>query len=592
MTAHVSFLSKFALLTSLLLGCAKHSPPSLLSEWETLEKEEASSLFQHAYQYYQKGELKSAVEGFEKFWKLYPKAPEGDDAAYLLMLCQVRLKNENEVLIWTSRLLQDYPETPYRDLALLFEARIYDQKKKFLEASLRYSELLQSEASNLQKDAEDAFGILIHENLSLADLKVLLERYPFLRPKLLLRIGERELEERKREEGTESLRRLVEEFPESEDAQKARSLLAWGEEKEPRYKIGLLLPTTGEASPFGWAVYRGIELAISDVDSEGTGQFHSKILFETILKDTEGDPIVALARAKELIEREGVLALIGPVLSISTIPVAARANDQGVVLISPTATDERISTIGPYIFQLNPSIRVHGRTMAQFAIEKFGISQFAILYPLDGYGEGMVKVFTEEAEGRGGKIIAREPYPPGTTDFQQMILRIKRTNPEALFIPAHPDEILLIAPQLRFHQIDVTILGGTGWGSEKVLNSEYTEGAFFSFNPLEGEGSEGKGGDFFKRYRQKYGEDPSHSAALGYDAMKILGSTIVNYKKEVDRKILREQLSLLDVYQGVSGILSLTGYASSEGSVWTLLKGKRIRVEEIENLQEEKRKEE
>jgi len=577
MTPSFPLLSTILLLvTALLGGCGKPSPPHYLSEWDKLEQEQASSLFQQALKSYQDGELKSAIEGFEEVLRIYPKSSEGDDAAYLLMLCQFRLKNEAEVLTWTSRLLQDYPESPYRDHALLFEARIYNEKGKFLESALRYCELLQSSSPSLKKEAESALDPLLEEKLSLSELKDLFDRSPSLHPNLLLEIGESELNQGKREEGMETLRMLVKEYPESEAGKKARSLLERGEEKPSRYKLGLLLPTTGEASPFGWAVYKGVLLALSEGESE------TKNLFDIILKDTGGDPIVALERAKVLIEDEEVLAIIGPVLSLETIPVAARANDHEVVLISPTATDERISTIGPYVFQLNPSIRIHGRMMARFAIEKFGYSQFALLNPSDGYGEEMVKVFTEEVERLGGKILARESYPHGTTDFQQRILRIKRTDPQALFIPAHPDEILLIAPQLRFHQVEATVLGGTGWGSEKVLKSEYVEGAFFPFNPLEGEEVEGKGSEIYKRFREKFGEDPSHASALGYDAMKIIESAIQRSKKEVNRKILKEELSTMGTYIGITGVLSLRGEPSSEGSVWTILKGRRIRVEEIE----------
>ncbi|MCH7760015.1 penicillin-binding protein activator [candidate division TA06 bacterium] len=585
----------FSFFIALLMGCGKPSPPPLLSEWERLEQEEAASLFQEAYETYQDGELEEAINGFKVILRRYPESPEGQDAAYLLMLSHYRLKNYDEVLTWSSLLLQDYPDTPYRGHALLFEARIYTRNGEYFQAALRYGDILNEKSvkgeltslSTLLQEAESALQTLLHERLNLSQLKELLKESPVLRPKLLLEMGNRELKAGRREEGVESLSRLVEEFPESEAAGRARKLLKRYEKKAPTYKLGLLLPLTGEAAPFGRAVFRGVELALGmenpyyenrPLDEETDRTPHSD-LFLPILKDTEGDPIIALEMAKELIEEEDVLAIVGPVLSLTTIPVAARANDHNVVLISPTATEERIPMIGPYVFQLNPSIRIYGRTIARFAIEKFGISRFALLYPTDGYGEEMVKVFMEEVERLGGKILAREAYPPGTTDFQKRILRLKRTAAEALFIPAHPDEILLIAPQLRFHGVEATILGGSGWGSEKVVQSKYAEGTFFPSNPLEEDDESGEGVGFAQLYREAYGVDPSRSAALGYDTIKILESAVGGHKGKINREKLRERLSTMGVFTGVSGSLSLAGEAIQSPSVWTIVKGEKVKAE-------------
>lgn len=571
----------FLIITILESNCGKPPPPSLLSEWEKLKEEEASALFQKSYEDYQKGNLERAIEGFEELHRLYPSSPEGDDSSYLLMLSHYRLNHDDEVLQWSGRLLKDYPDTPYRDHALLFEARIFNRRGENLEAAKRFGILLHSSTTlNILKECESALLNLLQEKMTLPELKSLLEITPPLKSTILLEIGLRELEAKRSEEGMESLRQLVEEFPESDAAEKAKEFLGKEQKRLPSNKIGLLLPLTGEAAAYGRAVQQGVELSLESNKLEESN-------WSILVKDTEGDPIIALERARELIEEDEVLAILGPVLSLTTIPVAARANDMRVPIISPTATDERISSIGPYVFQLNPSIRIHGRTMARFAVEKFGFSQFSLLYPSDGYGEEMIKVFSEEIEKLGGKILSSESYPLGMTDFQKLILGIKRTQPEALFIPAHPEEVLLIAPQLRFHRLETTILGGTGWGADRVVESKYAEGAFFPLNPVEGEevstGVEG----FIRRFRERYNETPSHSSALGYDAMEILKSTQREEKEKLNRETIRERLTILENYRGASGLISLRAYSSRVGTVWTILKGRKIKVEEIEELPEE-----
>jgi hypothetical protein len=49
------------------------------------------------------------------------------------------------------------------------------------------------------------------------------------------------------------------------------------------------------------------------------------------------------------------------------------------IIVSPTATDEGISSIGPYVFQANSTNGAKGKTMAQYAVNVIGAKSIAIL---------------------------------------------------------------------------------------------------------------------------------------------------------------------------------------------------------------------
>ena len=94
-------------------------------------------------------------------------------------------------------------------------------------------------------------------------------------------------------------------------------------------------------------------------------------------------------------------------------------------------------------------------------------------------------------------------------------------------MPGYYTELGLIAKQARELGIDVPLLGGDGWDSEKTLEIGGTavEGYYFS-NHYAADSDSPKVQDFVARYKEKYGETPDAMAALGYDTAGILADAI------------------------------------------------------------------
>ena len=138
-------------------------------------------------------------------------------------------------------------------------------------------------------------------------------------------------------------------------AQAMLKVLEGYEVQEVSPRIALLGPFTGPDREFGYALRRGAELAYELLPPE-----ERKAILT--YRDTGGDPIRTVKEVQALAAREEVVAVVGPVFASSAIPAAALADAKGLPLLAPAVTEEDFASIGPYVFQLNLSPRLQGRS--------------------------------------------------------------------------------------------------------------------------------------------------------------------------------------------------------------------------------------
>jgi branched-chain amino acid transport system substrate-binding protein len=421
-----------------------------------------------------------------------------------------------------------------------------------------------SKDTRLVGEAEKSLDRLVKEKLSVQQLQKLARAFPDQRfaPMFLFHAARAEMAAERRSRAAAIVRKIQDLYPDSEYADRATGLLGDMAGHVVKGSIGMLLPLNDEFYVYGMAVQRGVELGLDTT------------MYNLVIYNTNGDPVEALKAARSLIDDDDVLAIIGPVLSMPTIAAAAIANTKGVVLVSPTSTEGRISTVGPYIFQLNLSLQSQAEAIAEFAVSSLGLFDIAIIYPMDAYGEGLSRSFMDKVASLGGRVLTMKGYEQGTTDFREQIMAVKASAPQAVFIPAYPDDIVLIAPQLRYYEFEGTVLGAGGWHSEKVtrLGEEYVEGAIFA--SVETGYSENTGSRFFERqYESIYSAKPSRHSALGYDAIMLIQNA--SQDPGTTREALMERLSMVTSYRGASGTISLASREEAgRARIYTIHRGR------------------
>ncbi len=320
-------------------------------------------------------------------------------------------------------------------------------------------------------------------------------------------------------------------------------------------KIGTVLPTTGPIATFGQSTLNGIKMAIAEINAAG-GVLGRQI--ELINEDTKSDATETRNAVAKLINRDNVLAIIGEVASTNTLAGAPVAQSQGVPMVTPGSTNEKVTEVGDYIFRTCFVDPYQGKIVASYAARSMKAKRAALLTALSSdYSVGLANVFKAEFTRLGGKIVSEQSYSEGDQDFSAQLTKLRSIKPDVLYIPGYYTEIALIARQARQLGVKIQILGSEGTESPKLfeLGGDAVEGILFSTH-YSAEVKNPIAQRFLKNFKEKYGKDPEALSALGYDAALVVADAVKRAGK-VDRKALRDALARTKNVNAVTGVITL-----------------------------------
>jgi len=320
-------------------------------------------------------------------------------------------------------------------------------------------------------------------------------------------------------------------------------------------RIGANMELTGSIATLGGGAKEGVLLAAEQRNAKG-GVLGKQL--EIIVLDNKSDATEAANQTTKLIEK-GVVAVLGPVTSGNCKAAAPIAQDEGVVLLSPTATNPDVTKIGDYIFRACFLDSYQGEAIARFAGGTLKARRMAVLVEngndyARGLGEFAAKTFT----AGGGTVVATEFYAKGEKDFASLLTKVKAKKPDVIVLPSYYDTVALCVKQAREMGITAPMMGGDGWDSPKlaeIAGKEALNNTYFT-NHYSPEDVSPVVQNFVKSFKAKYGKVPDALAALGYDAALMLFDAIER-AGAADSKKIRDTLAETKDFQGVSGTISM-----------------------------------
>jgi len=352
--------------------------------------------------------------------------------------------------------------------------------------------------------------------------------------------------------------------------------------------IGVLLPLSGKYARFGELVRRGIDLALEQSGPASKG-------VHLVYADSAADADTSREALRNLVRNDKVIAVTGAIVGSAAEAAAQQAQEEMVPLLT-LSPREGLPEIGSFVFRDTLTPQMQAEAMARNAIVDRGLTDIAILYPDNRFGQSLATAFTAEVIRFGGVITGSEAYDPQATDFGRQIKLLKGENPwrneesmsqkeilndlfvpdkeqpfNALFIPDYAERVALIAPQLSYYGVeDTPLLGVGGWHSPELLRlaGDYVEGAvlvdaYFSDSDTPAVQQ------FIDRYRKKFNEEPTLLEAQGYDAAGILLQLLQNPQVR-DREDLRQALLGMNEYPGVTGATRFDGSGESHKKLYVL----------------------
>lgn len=331
-------------------------------------------------------------------------------------------------------------------------------------------------------------------------------------------------------------------------------------------RIGLVAEISGGLPAIGASCRYAAELAVDEINNQGgLAMGGRKYTIELLVEDNAGDIETTKEVTGKLINKENVIAVIGPNASRFAIPAAEVAENAKVALISPWSTNPQTTLDGSgepknYVFRAAFVDAFQGQVVARFARDYLQASSSAVLFDVDSdYNRGIAEFFRQSFEAAGGSVAAYETYSTGETDFTAQLTRIREADPDVIFLPNYYTEVPLQIRQAHQLGIQAPFLGSDTWGTPELISlcGAECEGYYFSthFSPDAANPAATK---FIKAYQDAYGAVPDDVAALTYDAFGLLFQALQSIDQP-NRQNLADALHKIEKYEGVTGSLIFRG---------------------------------
>lgn len=320
-------------------------------------------------------------------------------------------------------------------------------------------------------------------------------------------------------------------------------------------KVGVYLDLSGQTSSFGQSTKNGVEMARDEINAAG-GINGRQI--QLVIEDEQGEPGKVTTVVTKLLRQDGVVALLGEVASTNSLTAAPKAQEAKIPMITPSSTNPEVTRKGDYIFRVCFIDPFQGEVMAKFATNTLKAKKAAILSDFNSdYSKGLTQFFKQSFTGSGGTIVEEKSYTQTDRDFSSQLTAIRAANPDVIYVPGYYGQVGVIAKQARQQGITVPILGGDGWDAPQLweLGGDALNNTFIS-NHYSIDDPAPLIQKFVTDYKARYNVNPDALAALGYDAMRVLGDALKR-AGTTDGAKLRDAIAQTKDFPGVTGTITM-----------------------------------
>jgi branched-chain amino acid transport system substrate-binding protein len=299
-----------------------------------------------------------------------------------------------------------------------------------------------------------------------------------------------------------------------------------------------------------------MRLAVEDLNKE-----YPQYKFELSIDDSKGQPKEAVTIFNALMTKTKSPVVLSWMSSAANALYPLAESNKKVLFVGAAMPD--LTKGKEHVIRVFPNGVDLADQMASYAITKY--KTCSILYVNDDYGTTIKDVFKDKFEKGGGTIKLIEPLKLGETDFRTIILKVKKNQPDVIYIPAYGPIYVHIFQQIR------EVLPNTPIIADIPLFNSYTleqigkvaNGIVGPATLVDDETTNvHEASDFIKRYRAKYNKRADFNAGLGYDMSKIAALGVINAKSEGTDVI--KYIKNQKTFKGVTGAVIIDSSGDSK----------------------------
>ncbi len=332
---------------------------------------------------------------------------------------------------------------------------------------------------------------------------------------------------------------------------------------QAQVKFGVAGPLTGGSAAFGAQLKQGVEQAANDINAAG-GILGEKI--QLFVGDDRGDPKEGVSVANKF-AADGVKFVIGHFNSGVTMPSSEVLADNGILVITPAATNPRITERGLWnIFRVCGRDDQQGGMAGAIIADKFKGKRVAIVHDKTTYGQGLADETRKALNAKGIKEVMYEGVNRDDKDFTALVSKLKAANPDLVYWGGLHDTGGIILRQMRDQGVRAPLMGGDGLADDEfaAIAGPGADGTLMTFSPDPRTNPKNK--EIVELFRKKRGFEPQAYTLYSYAAMQIIKQA-AEEAKSLDPKKVAEVIRSGRPFDTVLGTLSFDkkGDVSDQG---------------------------
>jgi branched-chain amino acid transport system substrate-binding protein len=327
-------------------------------------------------------------------------------------------------------------------------------------------------------------------------------------------------------------------------------------------KIGAILAVTGPASNLGAPEAKTLQMLVDQTNAAG-GLLGREV--QLVLKDSGASPEKALSFARQLIEEEQVLAIIGPSTSGESMAIKSLCEEAKTILLSCAAAETIVDPVASYVFK-TPQKDSYATVWIFNSMKEMGIQKIGVLASNTGFGNGGKAQLEKYAPEYGIQILITEVYDKDATDLTGVLTKVKARGVQAVVNWSIEPAQSLVAKNMRQLGMKQPLLQSHGFGNIRYVQAagQAAEGIVFPCGRLliaeelpDSHPQKALLLNYKKQYESRFDEEVSTFGGHAYDAYTILAEA-VRRAGSVEPAKVRDAIENLKGFAGTAGVFNFS----------------------------------
>jgi branched-chain amino acid transport system substrate-binding protein len=327
-------------------------------------------------------------------------------------------------------------------------------------------------------------------------------------------------------------------------------------------KIGAIFGVTGPAAYLGAPEEKTARMLVEEMNRNG-GILGRQV--QLIVKDSGASAEKAISFAKQLIDEEGVVAIIGPTTSGESMAIKDICQKAQMPLLSCASAETIVTPVARYVFKV-PQKDNYVAEWLYGTMNKLGISKIGVIASNTGFGNGGKAQLEKYASRYGITIAISEVYDSSATDLSALLTKVNAAGVQAIVNWSIEPAQSIVAKNMRQLRMPQQLFQSHGFANIKYVEAagEAAEGIIFPSGRLiiAGELPDSNPqkkllAKYNADYRARYKEDASTFGGHAYDALTILKAAIEGSRSLDPERIVQAIEGLRD-FSGTAGVFNFS----------------------------------